>query len=119
MPCQNPRHKEHVKDFVRKFPTAKGRVPNATILVDPKDWAISLEDPEVNTTECCRVWSISEDIIRAGQHKNEPDRYCSCQQESGIVKGKLGLESINKQPRSETIQFLEKLTCWISANILY
>jgi hypothetical protein len=50
--CENPRHKEYIEDFVRKFPTTKERVPDTTILVDPKDWAISLEDPEVNTTEC-------------------------------------------------------------------
>jgi hypothetical protein len=81
MPCENPRHKEHVKDFVRKFHTAKGRVPKTTILVDPREWAISLEDPKVNTIECCQVCSISEDIIHAGHRKNEPDRYCSCQRD--------------------------------------
>jgi hypothetical protein len=79
MPCRNPRHKEYIEDFVRKFPTAKGRVPKTTILVNPKDWAISLEDPEVNTTECCLVCCISGDIIREGHHKNELDRYCTCQ----------------------------------------
>jgi hypothetical protein len=80
MPCRNPRHKEHIKDFVRKYPTAKGRVPKPTILVD-KDWAISLEDPKANTTECCQVCSISEDIIRTMTRRNEPDEYCSCQRD--------------------------------------
>jgi hypothetical protein len=74
MPCRNPRHKEHVKDLVRKFPTAKGRVPRTTILADPKDWAVSLDDPEVNTTECCQVCSISEDIIRASSHNKISSR---------------------------------------------
>jgi len=40
-------------------------MPKTLILVDPKDWAVSLEDPKMNTTECCQVCSISEDIIRA------------------------------------------------------
>lgn len=70
-------HNEHLKNFVKKYPTVKGRVPKATILVDPRDWAVSLEDPEVNTKECCRVCSISEDIIKASSpdRRNEPNRY--------------------------------------------
>jgi hypothetical protein len=32
----------------------------AIITVNPEDWAISLEDPKMNTTECCQVCSISE-----------------------------------------------------------
>ena len=81
MPCRNPRHKEHIEDFVRKFPTAKGRVPKKLIQVDPKDWAISLQDPEANITECCQVCSISEDTVCASSRRNEPDRYCSCQRD--------------------------------------
>jgi hypothetical protein len=69
LPCQNPKHKEHVKNFVKKYPTAKGNVPKTLIIVDPKEWAISLEDPKVNTTECCQVWSITEDIICASSQK--------------------------------------------------
>ena len=56
-------------------------MPKATILIDPNDWAISLEDPKLNTTECCQVCSISEDTIRASSRRNEPDRYCSCQRD--------------------------------------
>jgi hypothetical protein len=79
--CENPRHKEHVTNLIKKYPTAKGNVPKTLILVNPEDWAISLEDPKANTTECCQVCSISEDIIRASSRRNEPDRYCSCQRE--------------------------------------
>ena len=39
LPCENPRDKEHVTNFVKKYPTAQGRVPKTLILVDPKDWA--------------------------------------------------------------------------------
>jgi len=77
LPCENPRQKEHVKNFVKKYPTVKGRLPKTLILVDPKDWAISLEDPKANTTKCCQVCSISEDIIRTSSpdRRNESNRY--------------------------------------------
>jgi len=81
LPCENPRHTEHVANFVKKYPTAKGNVPQTLILVDPKDWAITLDDPKMNTTECCQVCSISEDIIRAMARRNEPDKYCTCQRD--------------------------------------
>jgi hypothetical protein len=42
--CENPNHKQHVKNFVKKYPTAKGRVPSTIILVDPNDWSVALED---------------------------------------------------------------------------
>jgi len=51
--------------FCEEIPHSKGRMSKTLILVDPKDWAVSLEDPKMNTTECCQVCSISEDIIRA------------------------------------------------------
>ncbi|MGH9927387.1 MAG: hypothetical protein ACRD5B_18625 [Nitrososphaeraceae archaeon] len=73
--CKNPRHKEHVKNFVRKYPIAKGRVPDTIITVDSKYWYIS-DNPQDNTIPCCQVCSISEDIIRANSpdRKKEPDR---------------------------------------------
>jgi len=49
LPCENPRYKKHIKKFVKKYPAAKRRVPKTIILVDPNDWAISLEDPKLNT----------------------------------------------------------------------
>jgi hypothetical protein len=27
LPCKNPRHKEHITNFVKKYPTANRRVP--------------------------------------------------------------------------------------------
>jgi hypothetical protein len=40
-------------------------VPQTIILVDSKDWAVALENPTLNTTECCQVCSIAEDMARA------------------------------------------------------
>jgi hypothetical protein len=63
--CKNPNHKVHVANFIKEYPTAKGRVPHRIILVDPSDWGVALENPSLNTTECCQVCSIAEDIARA------------------------------------------------------
>jgi formylmethanofuran dehydrogenase subunit B len=54
MSCENPRHKEHVKNFVKGFPTAKGRVPDTIIMVDPNNWYIS-DIPKFNTVPCCQT----------------------------------------------------------------
>ena len=81
LPCKNPRHKQHLKRFLKKYPTSDKNGEFPIITVNPEDWAISLEDPKTNTTECCQVCSISEDIISASSQRNEPDRYCSCQWE--------------------------------------
>ena len=74
--CENPRHKEHVKNFVRKYPTTKGRVLDTIIIVDPKYWYIS-DNQKDDTVPCCQVCSISEDIIRASSTdlRNEPNIY--------------------------------------------
>ena len=76
MPCENPKHKEHIKNFVKKYPSAKGRVSDTIIIVDPKFWYIS-DNPKDNTVPCCQVCSISEDIIRASSpdRRKEPNRY--------------------------------------------
>ena len=50
-------------EFYKEIPQAKGRVPDTIIIVDPKDWVISLEDPKMNTTECCQVCSISKPTV--------------------------------------------------------
>ncbi|MGB7635172.1 MAG: hypothetical protein WBL68_15735 [Nitrososphaeraceae archaeon] len=79
--CRNPNHKRHVTDFVKKYPSAKGRVPKTIILVDPNDWAIALEDPSKNTTEYCQVCSIAENIAQArkGIGTTGLGQVCSCQ----------------------------------------
>jgi len=73
--CQNPGHKEHLKNFIRKYPSAKDRVPDTIITVNPEDWAIDLEHPEKNTVKCCKMCSIQEDIKRARSpdRRNEPE----------------------------------------------
>ena len=78
---KNPNHKQHVANFVKKYPTAKGNVPKTSIMVDPKDWAIALEDSSKNTAECCQVCSIAEDIARAekGIGVTGLGQMCSCQ----------------------------------------
>ena len=64
--CKNPNHKVHISNFIKKYPKVKGRVPQAIILVDPSDgWSVDLEHPSKNTTECCQVCSIAEDIALA------------------------------------------------------
>ena len=74
MSCENPRHKEHVKNFVKGFPTAKGRVPDTIIMVDPNNWYIS-DIPNFNTVPCCQICPISEDLIRASNHERRKEPY--------------------------------------------
>lgn len=80
--CKNPDHKLHVANFIKKYPMAKGRVPPKTIiLVDPEDWAVAVENPKLNTTECCQVCSIAEGIARARKGIGTTDlgQACSCE----------------------------------------
>lgn len=60
---------------------AKGRVPSTIILVDPLDWAIALEDHRKNSTQCCQVCGIAEDIAQAekGIGVTGLGQLCSCQ----------------------------------------
>jgi hypothetical protein len=50
-------------------------------MVDPRDWGIALEHPTLNTTECCQVCSIAEDIARAekGIGVTNLGQSCACQ----------------------------------------
>ncbi|MGH9976901.1 MAG: hypothetical protein ACRD8Z_13860 [Nitrososphaeraceae archaeon] len=84
--CKNPNHTLRVANFVKKYPSAKGRVPKTIILVDPKDWAVALENPTLNTTECCQVCSIAESIARAekGIGVTGLGQSCSCQWENRV-----------------------------------
>ena len=45
--AKSPRHKEQVERG-KKYPTAKGVVPNTIIIVDPTDWYIA-DNPKGNT----------------------------------------------------------------------
>jgi hypothetical protein len=67
--CQQ--HKEHVANFIMTCLTAKGRVPQRIILADPNDLGVTLENPALNTTECCQVCSISINKDTAGIIKSE------------------------------------------------
>ncbi len=55
----------HVANFVKKYPTARERVPQTIILVDLNDWSVALEDSSKNITECCQVCCFAEDIALA------------------------------------------------------
>jgi hypothetical protein len=76
--CKNPNHKLHKVNFIKEYPSAKGRVPKTIIMVDPKDWSIVLENPELNTTECCQICSIAENIAQAKQGIGITDLGQSC-----------------------------------------
>jgi hypothetical protein len=79
--CKNPNHQLHITNFIKEYPSAKGRVPQRIILVDPSDWGVALENPTLNTTECCQVCSIAEDIAQAekGIGVTGLGQICSCQ----------------------------------------
>ena len=64
MRCENPRHKQHLRRFLKKYPTADKNGEFPIITVNPEDWAIDLEHPEKNTVSCCQMCSIQEDIER-------------------------------------------------------
>jgi hypothetical protein len=60
--CENPRHKQHLKAFLKEYPTADKEGEFAIITVNPEDFAVDLEHPEKNTVKCCQMCSIREDI---------------------------------------------------------
>jgi hypothetical protein len=57
--CENPRHKKHLKRFLKKYPTADKNGGFPIITINPEDWAINLEDPMKNTVRCYQVCSIA------------------------------------------------------------
>jgi hypothetical protein len=66
--CKNPRHKEHIAKFFKKYKLQKGSIiPGYVNTVNPDDWALELELKNIskNTTPCCQVCSISEGIGQA------------------------------------------------------
>jgi hypothetical protein len=78
---KNLNHKAHDTNFIKKYPSAKERVPQTIIMIDPKDWGIALENLELNTTECCQVCSIAGDIeiSEKGIGTTSLGQICSCQ----------------------------------------
>ena len=75
MSCENPRHKEHVKNFVKGFPTAKGRVPDTIIKVDPNNWYFQIFQNLILFHAARQICSISEDIIRASNPERRKEPY--------------------------------------------
>ena len=63
-PCEHPNHENYLKAFLKKYPTANTDVHFAVNWVDPNEWFIS-DDPKRNTTKCCQMCGINEDITRA------------------------------------------------------
>jgi hypothetical protein len=61
--CQHPKHKEYLEAFLKEYPTANKDAHFNVNMVDPEEWYIS-DDSEKNTTKCCQMCSISEDIAR-------------------------------------------------------
>jgi hypothetical protein len=63
MHYENPRHKEHLKRFLKKYPTASKDSTYDIIDVDPKPhWVANLDHEERNTAKSCQVCSTLEDI---------------------------------------------------------
>ncbi|MGC1132362.1 MAG: hypothetical protein WA941_06040 [Nitrososphaeraceae archaeon] len=62
--CQHPNHENYLKTFLKKYPTANKVAHFSINMVHPEEWYIS-DDLKKNTTKCCQMCSISEDIVRA------------------------------------------------------
>jgi hypothetical protein len=79
--CKNPNHKVYVANFVKKYPSIKVRVPKTIVLVAPQDWAVDLEHPSKNTTECCQICIVAESIARDEKWigVTGPGQSCTCQ----------------------------------------
>jgi hypothetical protein len=75
MSCQCPRHNEHVKNFIRKYPRADGKF--GIVDVEPGEWLVNLEHPEKNTAHCCQLCCVLEDTRRVTgpDWKGQPASY--------------------------------------------
>ena len=61
--CEHPKHIEYLEAFLKKYPTANKDAHFSVNMVDLEEWYIS-DDSKKNTTKCCQMCSISEDIAR-------------------------------------------------------
>jgi hypothetical protein len=75
MSCECPRHYEHVRDFINKYPGADGKF--GIVDVEPGEWLVNLEHLEKNTAHCCQFCCVFEDIIRVSspEWKDQPASY--------------------------------------------
>ena len=62
--CQHPNHKNYLKAFLKKYPTANKDERFSVNMVVAEEWYIS-DDSSKNTVKCRQLCSISEDIKRA------------------------------------------------------
>jgi len=62
--CQHPKHKQYLKAFLKKYPTANKDAHFATNMVDPEEWYVS-DDSKKNTVMCCQMCGITEGILRS------------------------------------------------------
>jgi hypothetical protein len=57
--CENPRHKQHLRTFLKKYPTASKDATYEIIDVDPNNhWVANLEHEDKNTAKSCQVCSM-------------------------------------------------------------
>lgn len=63
--CECPRHKKHVKDFIKKNPGADGIF--GIVDVEPGEWLANLDYPEKNTAHWCQLCVVLEDTIRVSR----------------------------------------------------
>ena len=83
MRCENPRHKQHLKAFLKKYPMANKNTTYPIIDGSPENWIADLEHEENNTVKRCLMCSIQEDIKRISSPdwdgQPAPAERCSCQ----------------------------------------
>gem|GEM_PF-3962925 len=77
MQCENPRLKQHLKAFLKKYPTVSKDVEFTIIDVNPQDWIADIKHEETNTAKSCQMCSIQEDIKRVNSSgwTGQPDGY--------------------------------------------
>ena len=61
---KNPRYEQHLKKFLKKYPTISLNAEFNIIDVDPQTWISDLEYEDKNTAKSCQMCSIQEDIKR-------------------------------------------------------
>ena len=80
--CENPRHEQHLKAFLKKYPTAPKNAELTIIEIDPQTCISDLEHEKRNTAKSCQMCSIQEDIKRIsgpGWDGQPAPAGCSCQ----------------------------------------
>jgi hypothetical protein len=73
--CEFPRHKKHVKDFIKRNPGADRIF--GIVSVEPEEWLAILDHPERNKAHWCQLCIVLEDTIRISRpgRKEVPASY--------------------------------------------